>query len=230
MRDAPAFYNQAVLRVLPLFFTAACCVAQPLRGPIVAIDFYGAAAVDFTRLRAAFPFQVGDIFQTEATDQDQSPEEFQKLINKNRISVAPVFIPELKGWVLYVDVEPPDASPAIWNPAPAETDKLPAKILHLYEHAMNRFVNGGIHAGDETTNGYSLSKDPVMRADELKLIEYARAHASGIYSVLKRSGSTRDRIAAAWIAGYAPKGLDQLTALLHSVRDPDSTVRNNAIR
>ncbi|HSB15902.1 MAG TPA: hypothetical protein VLE22_15700, partial [Bryobacteraceae bacterium] len=219
-----------MLRFLPLFLAAACSVAQPQRGPIAAIEFYGAAAVDYTRLRAAFPFQVGDIFELkEATFQDRSPE-FQKLISRNRISVAPVFIPDLNGWVLYVDVEPPDTSPAFWNPAPAETEKLPAKIVRLYEHAMDRYVNGGIHAGDDTTNGYSLSKDPIMRSDELKLIEYARAHAKRIYSILKRSASPQDRIAAAWIAGYAPKGLDQLTALLHSVRDPDSTVRNNAIR
>ncbi len=230
VRDAPAFYNRAVLRFLLLLLTATCCAAQPLRGPIVAIDFYGAAAVDFTRLRAVIPFQVGDIFGEGATFQERSPEEFQKLINKNRISYAPVFIPELNGWVLYVDVEPPDTSPAIWNPAPAETEKLPAKIVHLYEHAMDRYGNGGIYAGDETTNGYSLSKDPIMRSDELKLIEYARAHAKRVYSALKRSASPRDRIAAAWVAGYAPKGSHQLTALLHAVLDPDSTVRNNAIR
>jgi hypothetical protein len=219
-----------VLRFWLLFLTAECCVAQSQRGPIVAIDFYGAAIVDFTRLRAVIPFQVGDLFEKGATFQERSPDEFQKLINKNRISYAPVFIPELNGWVLYVDVEPPDTLPQIWNPAPAETDKLPSRIVHLYEHAMDRYVDGGIFAGDETTNGYSLSKDPIMRADELKLIEYARAHANFVYSVLKRSASPRDRIAAAWIVGYAPMGSDQLTALLHVVMDPDSSVRNNAIR
>jgi len=29
---------------------------------------------------------------------------------------------------------------------------------------------------------------------------------------------------------YAPKDKDQITALLHAVNDPDSTVRNNAVR
>lgn len=143
LSSAPAFYNQGVLRFLLLFLAAACCVAQPLRGPIAAIEFYGAAAVDYTRLRAAFPFQVGDIFELkEATFQDRSPD-LRKLISRNRISVAPVFIPDLNGWVFYVDVEPPDTSPAIWNPAPAESDKLPAKIVHLYEHAI----------GDMSTEG-----------------------------------------------------------------------------
>jgi hypothetical protein len=219
-----------VLRFLPLFFTAACCLAQTLRAPIAAIDIYGTATVDFTRLRAALGFHVGDVFELkEATFEDDSTE-LKKLLEKNRISVAPVFVPDLKGWVFYVDVEPPDTSPAIWNPAPDGPDTLPAKIVHLYEHAIDRFIQGGIDAGDETTNGYSLSKDPIMRSDEIKLIDYARVHAKRVYSVLNRSASSRDRIAAAWIAGYAPKNPDQLAALLHAVLDPDSTVRNNAIR
>lgn len=208
-------------------------VAQPPSRPIAAIEFYGSAAVDFTRLQAVFPLRVGDIFEPkDVTIQDQSPEsqEFREVINKNRISVAPVFVPDLSGWVLYVDVEPPDTSPTVWNPRPTGTDKLPAKIVQLYEHAISRYVNGGIFAGDDTTNGYSLSKDPIMRKDELQLIKYARAHARVVYSVLKRSASDRERIAAAWIAGYAYQGSDQLAALLHAVMDPDATVRNNAIR
>jgi hypothetical protein len=218
--------------LLVLFLLAAACsIAQPLRGPIVAIDFYGTATVDFTRLRTVFPFQAGEIFELKAAhDEDSSPAEFRQLIDKNRLSVAPVFIPELKGWVFYVDVEPPDTSPAIWNPEPSGAGKLPARVVQLYEHAMNRMVNGGIFAGDETTKGYSLSKDPAMRKDERKLIVYARSHAHLVYSILKRSASSRDRIAAAWIAGYAPKGPDQLAALLDAVMDPDSFVRNNAIR
>ncbi|MGH9630435.1 MAG: hypothetical protein ACRD7E_19150 [Bryobacteraceae bacterium] len=39
-----------------------------------------------------------------------------------------------------------------------------------------------------------------------------------------------DRIAAAWIAGYTPKGKDQITALLGAINDPNSTARNNSIR
>jgi hypothetical protein len=220
---------QTVLRFWALLI-AASCVAQPLRAPIVAIDFYGAARVDYTRLRTAIAFQVGDVFAAGQTYRERLPGEYQKLIGKNRISYAPVFIPDLKGWVVYVDVEPPETSSVIWNPAPTESDKLPARIVRMYEHAMDQFINGGINAGDEITNGYSLSKDPIMRSDELKLIAYARSHPGQIYSVLKRSASASDRIAAAWIAGYAPQGPDQLAALLHAVKDPDSTVRNNAIR
>lgn len=221
-----------MLRFLPLIL-AGCCVAQPTSGPIVAIEFYGLAAVDFTRLQAVFPFRVGDVFEPKnETIQDQSPEsqEFREVINKNRISVAPVFVPDLSGWVFYVDVEPPGTSPIVWNPRPTGTDKLPARIVHLYEHAISRYVNGGIFAGDESTNGYSLSKDPIMRKDELQLIKYARAHPTRVYTVLKRSTSDRERIAAAWIAGYVHQGSDQLAALLHAVMDSDDTVRNNAMR
>jgi hypothetical protein len=212
------------------FFLAACCLAQPLQKPVAAIDMYGSAAVNFGHLRAAFSFRVGDAFEPKEIRREDTSAEFQKLIGTNHFSVAPIFVPDLKGWVLYVDVEPADASPLVWNPAPAGPEELPSGIVGLYEHAMDRMANGGIFAGDDTTNGYSLSKDPIMREDELTLLDYARSHADLIYSVLKGSKSRRDRVAAAWIAGYAVKGSAQLAALLHAVADPDSTVRNNAIR
>jgi hypothetical protein len=51
-----------------------------------------------------------------------------------------------------------------------------------------------------------------------------------VYDVIAHSSSGRDRIAASWIAGYAPQNERQIAALLHAINDPDSTVRNNATR
>jgi hypothetical protein len=204
--------------------------AQPPAGPIAAIDFYGAAPVDFARLRAAFPYKVGDAFKPAVVKLADTPPEFQKLVGDNRFSSATILIADLHGFVLYIDVEPA-ATPALaWNPQPAGAEKLPPEILALYEHSQERLGNGGVYAGDETTEGYSLSKDPIMRADELKLIDYARAHAATVYSVLASSASFRDRIAAAWIAGYAPQDKAQIAALLGAVADPHPGVRNNSIR
>ncbi|MGO9096497.1 MAG: hypothetical protein ACLQGV_14905 [Bryobacteraceae bacterium] len=204
--------------------------AQPRAGPIAAIDFYGSAPVDFARLRAAFPYQVGAPFKFGRIALADTPAEFQKLVGDNRFSVCTVFIPDLHGAVLYIDVEPAAASVLVWNPEPVGAEKLPPEILALYEQDEDRAINGGIYAGDETTEGYSLSKDPVMRANELKLIDYARAHAAAVYSVLNTSASRRDRIAAAWIAGYTPQDKAQIAALLGAVTDPNPIVRNNSIR
>jgi hypothetical protein len=213
---------------LPLFPLLG--LAQPPRMSIAAVDFFGSAPVDFVLLRAAFPFHTGAAFEPRRIALSDTPEEFRKLVGKNRSSVDLVYIPDLRGLVMYVDVEPPAAAQPVWKPKPTGAVGLPPEIVALYEHAMDRFENGGIEAGDETDAGYSLSKDPIMRADELKLIDYARAHASEVYRVLEDPASARDRIAAAWIAGYAPQGKDQVAALLGAVDDPDSTVRNNAIR
>lgn len=186
--------------------------------------------MDFARLRAAFPYHVGEAFKPKQIKLADTPADFRRLVANNQFSVAPVYVPDLQGWILYTDIEPPAASSLTWKPKPAGAAKLAPEIVALYEHAMERFVNGGIEAGDETAEGYSLSKDPIMRADELKLIDYARAHAADVYRVLKTSTSSRDRIAAAWIAGYATKGKDQVAALIGAVTDPDSSVRNNSIR
>jgi hypothetical protein len=201
-----------------------------LRGPVAAVEFYGAAPIDPARLRAAFSYHAGDSFEPKRIDREDMPPVFRELIGENRFSVAPIYVPDLRGWVLYVDLEPAGGSAVTWNPAPTGTEKLPSEVIGLYEHAMDRFANGGIFAGDDTTNGYSISKDPAEREDELKLVEYARAHPDCVYAALRGSASRRDRIAAAWIAGYAANGSDKLAALLGAVTDPDSGVRNNAIR
>jgi hypothetical protein len=219
-----------MLRFAPLILTAALGVAQPLNGPIAAVEFYGSAPVDFTRLRAAFPYHAGDAFEPRNVSLAETPLDFQKLVGDNRFSVAPIFASDLRGWILYTDVESRATPPLVWNPEPAGAVMLPAEIARLYEHAMDRFANGGIMAGDETTEGYSLAKDPVMRADELKLIDYARANPADVYRVLGASASRSSRVAAAWIAGYAPKDRAQIAALIQAVTDPDSEVRNNAIR
>lgn len=212
-------------------FLSLCSFAQSLKHPIAAIDFYGSAPVDFARLRAAFPYRVGAEYEPQKEPElGDFPIDFQRLVGQNKLSCAPVFVQDLHGWVLYVDIEPAGSAPLIWKKEADGAVRLPQEIVALYEHAMDRLMQGGLDAGDETSEGYSLSKDPTMRADELKLIDYAHAHPADVYRVLADSASHRDRTAAAWIAGYARKGKEQIAALLGGVRDSDSTVRNNSIR
>ena len=223
-------YNVFVVRLL-LVFIGLCSFAQSLKHPIAAIDFYGSAPVDFAQLRTVFPYRVGTQYEPEKQIKlADLPTEFQRLVGRNRFSLAPILVPDLHGWVFYVNIETASAHIMPWKKEPSGPVRLPQEILARYEHAMNRMIRGGLTAGDETAEGYSLSKDPIMRADELKLIDYARAHPTAVYRVLENSAARRDRIAAAWIAGYTPKGKDQITALLGAINDPDSTVRNNSIR
>ena len=223
--------DQAAFTRLLLAFISLSSFAQSLKHQIAAIDFYGSAPVDFAQLRAAFPYRVGAQYEPVKEPRlVDLPLEFRRLVGQNQFSFAPVLAPDLHGWVLYIDIEPAGSSPPAWKKEPSGMVRLPKEIVALYEHAMDRMIHGGLAAGDETTEGYSLAKDPVMRADELKLIDYARAHPTDVYQVLENSASRRDRIAAAWVAGYTPKGKDRIIALLGAIDDPDSTIRNNSIR
>lgn len=222
--------NVLVVRLLVVFISLST-FAQSLKHPIAAIDFYGSASVDLAQLRAAFPYRVGAQYEPVKEPRlADLPPEFQRLVGRNRFSLAPILVPSLHGWVFYVDIEPASSAPLAWKKEPRGAVRLPREIVALYEHAMERMIHGGLTAGEETGEGYSLSKDLIMRADQLKLIDYARAHPTVVYRVLENSASSRDRIAAAWIASYTPKGKDQITALRGAVSDPNSTVRNNAIR
>lgn len=219
------------MRLLVFVLTTAAGLAQSLRHPLRAIDFYGSAPVDFDRIRAAFPFQPGSFYEpVRETRLRDMPAGIRRLVGRNRFAVAPVMLGQPPGWVLYVGIESPDSGTVQWKREPSGPERLPAEITALYERSMDRLSQGGLAAGDETENGYSLSRDPALRALQLQLLTYARSEPSLVFRVLTRSGSRRDRIAAAWIAGYAPRGPGQLPALLNAVHDPDATVRNNAIR
>jgi hypothetical protein len=52
--------------------------------------------------------------------------------------------------------------PDSWKPEPTGNVKLPPEIVASYEHAVERVFHGGLAAGDQTTEGYSLSQDPQM--------------------------------------------------------------------
>jgi hypothetical protein len=118
--------------------------AQPPAGPIAAIDFYGSAPVDFARLRAAFPYQAGDTFKPAVVKLTGTSPEFQKLVGGNQFSSATILIPDLHGFVLYIDIEPATTPALAWKPEPAGAEKLPPEILAGYEHAEERLGNGGV--------------------------------------------------------------------------------------
>ena len=65
---------------------------------------------------------------------------------------------------------------------------------------------------------------------EQKMIVYAASDTATVRDVLKNSADARQRIAAAWIIGYAPDKRAVLGDLMNAVRDADDNVRNNATR
>jgi hypothetical protein len=212
------------LSVLP----AAADDGRPLDGRIVDIEVYGSARVDFEAVRRALPFHMGEPLVDQKLRFDPMPEKLRKVIGNHTITADSTSIPEMHGWVIFVDVG--DATPVFPRRATMSSVRLPAEIVTVYDHMVRRLSEGGVQAAEDRSKGYALSLDPAMRADQTKLIEYAQKHSATVYQVLATSQSDHDRVAAAWCAGYAPQGAVQVKALADAVADPNEQVRNNAMR
>jgi hypothetical protein len=85
-------------------------------------------------------------------------------------------------------------------------------------------------AEEDDSNGYSLMKNPAVRALQLKLREYALPNEALLRNVLANSNDATQRAVAAEALGYANQSPSQITALAAASRDSDETVRNNATR
>jgi hypothetical protein len=69
-----------------------------------------------------------------------------------------------------------------------------------------------------------------VRKHQQKFVELAEAYLPKIREVLRESHDEEHRAIAAYLIGYAPRKQDVVNDLQHALRDPDDTVRNNAMR
>ena len=69
-----------------------------------------------------------------------------------------------------------------------------------------------------------------MRKAQDAAVAALKDHTPIVREVLRASGSAEDRVAAAWLLGYAPDKKLIATDLVAAARDPNGSVRNNATR
>jgi hypothetical protein len=85
-------------------------------------------------------------------------------------------------------------------------------------------------SADDITQGHSLMANPEVRAIQEQFIPLAKDHLQELRDVLRASSDEEHRAAAAYVIGYAPKKSEVANDLQYALRDPSSSVRNNAAR
>jgi hypothetical protein len=136
--------------------------------------------------------------------------------------------------VLFIGLPGTSSKRFTYNPEPKGTARLSGEITTLNDrlnHALEAAVRkGGDAAREDDSTGYALAHDPAARSLQLKLWDYALAHATELLSVLESSADPKQRATAANALGYARKSSRQIAALVRAARDPDDDVRNDAVR
>ena len=219
-----------------ILFAAVLVLAQeppPGAAKIGELEFFGTAGQDPAAIRAALPAHEGDTlaFTEEAVDhvRAQVSETVEHITGHAPSDLVTVCCDGKGQWMIYIGLSNHGLR---YNAAPAGDAKLPSEALQLYNNAMDRNMDAarsGQSAEDES-KGYALSAYPPYRDVQLAMRKYALEHEPEIRRVLETSADADQRKAAAQLLGYAAQSKTQIDALARAAFDPDSTVRNNALR
>jgi hypothetical protein len=110
--------------------------------------------------------------------------------------------------------------------------KLPEEIHSEYSIFLSA-VGLAVRAGRTAENlsqGHSLMDDPEVRKHQERFVELAATNLDKLREVLRTSADEEQRAIAAYVIGYAADKRKVLADLQSALRDPDDTVRNNAMR
>ena len=199
------------------------------------IDFFGYAGLDVDKVRANLPIHEGDKFSSgEALNalRPKIAEIVQMVTGRAATDVAPVS-PGNDVCFLFIGMSGDSMKLFSFNPAPKGTARLSATAMGIYKEAdaaFSRAMQKGA-TGEDDSKGYSLSSaDPVLRAKQLAMHEYAARHTDEISRVAREAADSSQRQIASEFLGYANRSRKQIADLVWASHDPDSGVRNNATR
>lgn len=134
--------------------------------------------------------------------------------------------------MIYIGLPGRSARDVPYHPAPKGSARFPQTVVELerqFSEALSQALGKGT-TGEDQSKGYALSVDPVTRATQIAMRDYAVSHEGAIRRVLASSSDGGQRAIAAHLMGYARQSRAQIAALVKASYDPDDEVRNNATR
>jgi len=202
------------------------CFAQ---APAIGIiDFYGLHNVRVESVRKALGVEIGDKLPHSKVDTEEAIENVPGVV---RARLEAICCEEGKA-ILYVGIEEKGAPHFEFHAAPTDVVLLPHEIHDTYVHFLSTLWEA-VHkdeAQEDLTQGHSLMKNASCRKYQEQFIVQAKKYLDVLRDVLRNSMNEEHRAIAAYVIGYAPDKKAVVNDLLYAIRDPDSTVRNNAMR
>lgn len=207
---------------------AAAAPPSPEPPRLGVIDFYGVRRVPVERLRKALGVKEGDILPSSKGEVEDRLEAVPGVV---RVRLEATCCEEGKA-ILYVGIEEKGATPFELRPDPERGTILPHEIhvaYHGFLIAVAQAVQRG-ETGEDLTRGHSLMADQGARAWQQEFVGLAEKHLDVLRTILRDSADEEQRAIAAYVIGYAPVKRLVVDDLQYAMRDPDPTVRSNAMR
>jgi hypothetical protein len=133
--------------------------------------------------------------------------------------------------ILYVGIQEKGAPALTFRPAPHGKVRLPKKIIETsasLDAALDAAVLRG-NATEDDSQGHA-SNDPAARVFQERFIRFAAHDLAQLRDVLQNSSDAHHRAVAAEVIAYSADKSAIAGDLIAAMRDPDSEVRNNAMR
>jgi hypothetical protein len=202
--------------------------------PIGEINYFGYGALPLERIRAAIPWHIGDTLTFATYSKEAVDEAVKSAIGKPPTDVNIVCCDSSQRLEIFIGLPGNTSRPLQTDFVPSGQTHLDSRGLRLYQQEqplLEQAVARGTAAEDDS-QGYMLSKDPALRSINIAMRSYAIAtgRESELEHVLLTSSEPNDRRAAATLLGYVQRSKAQVNALSKAIQDPDSEVRNNAVR
>jgi hypothetical protein len=134
--------------------------------------------------------------------------------------------------ILYVGVEERGAPHFDYHPEPESEDvTLPGAVLEAYTGFLEAArLAAKTGPSEDLSQGHSLLSDPKARYLQLGFVGLAEEHKDVLRRAVRESARADHRAIAAYVLGYAKQKQDVHDDLQYALRDPDETVRANALR
>lgn len=201
---------------------------QALRPRIGVIDFYGVQKIPVDKLRKALAFREGDPLPGSKGEVETRLNEVTGVV---AASLQAACCEDGKA-ILYVGIEEKGAIHFAYHSEPDGNAALPEAIVTEYRKFLMEVAvaaQNGVTAED-LTEGHSLMQDAAAREIQKNFIGLADKYSGELHEVIRNSPDEEARAIAAYVIGYTPKKVGIVDDLFYAVRDPDDTVRSNAIR
>lgn len=219
-----------------LLFLLICSIPASLFGQLPAIgiiDYYGVHELSIVQVQQALQIKLG-----ERLSESSIPDVL--VLAKQRLeAISGVLNARLElvccdagKTILYVGIEERGAQAPHFRTAPKGSARLPAEIVaagDAFQKALMEAILQG-DASEDHSQGHTLNHNPALRAIQERYITLATRDLVNLRDVLRNSADVGQRALAAQVIGYAPEKRVVVTDLGYGMLDPDSSVRNNAMR
>ena len=224
---------RAALLIAVLGLSVASAQQASPEVPIGTIDFFGLRKLSVETLRPALTLKPGDSLSPgkRPASLDDTQRRLAAIPGVLQAQVNAVCCTD--GRVsLFVGVLEEGGRTLTFHEAARGKVRLEPGVLEAgeaFEAALRAALQQG-QAAEDDSQGHAIASDSGLRAVQERFIAYARTGTPRLRKVLRESADANHRALAAQVIGYTEEKQAVVADLVFAMRDPDSRVRNNAMR